>query len=304
MAVATGLPSTIDATGGILGADDVAILGGELYAAVDGGGAVHGNPDQPSGIYAINADGTTVLVADLSAWVRANPVAAVPPDYDPDAAGYRMVADEAGGALWVLDPNSGQVLRVTPDGTVSRIADLSAQHPVPAAIVADPEGGVYVGYLTAVPFLDGTSKVSHVAEDGTVEDVWTGLTVVTGLAVDADGTLYALQMSTGNLDEPPFLTPGSGQVLRRTGPGNSMEVVAEGLMFPIALGIGPDGGMYVSMPALGAGGGEGMIVRLDAMGGTPEASPVADAAACAPIPETLSVPAGEASPETEASPVA
>ena len=190
VAVATGLPSSIDATGGILGTDDVAFLGGELYVAVDGGGTVHGNPDQPSGIYRV-ADGAATVVADLSAWVRANPVAAVPPDYDPDAAGYRMVADEAGGMLWVLDPNSGQVISVTPDGTIARVADLSAQHPVPAAIVADPEGGVYVGYLTAVPFPDGASMVVHVARDGTVTDVWTGLTVVTGLAVDAAGTSRA-----------------------------------------------------------------------------------------------------------------
>lgn len=304
VAVATGLPSAIDATGGILGADDVAILGGELYVSVDGGGAVHGNPDQPSGIYAVNADGSVVLVADLSAWVRANPVASVPPDYDPDAAGYRMVADEAGGQLWVLDPNSGQVISVTPDGTIARIADLSAQHPVPAAIVANPAGGVYLGYLTAVPFPDGAAAVVSVAADGTVADVWTGLTVVTGLAVEPDGTLLALQMSTGNLEEPPFLTPGSGQVVRQTGPDTS-EVVAEGLMFPIALGIGPDGATYVALPALGAQGGEGVIVNLDAVAGTLDASPVAGTlVACEPIPETLSAPADEASPEAEASPVA
>lgn len=303
VAVVTGLPSSIDATGGILGADDLALLGGELYAAVDGGGTVHGNPDQPSGIYRV-ADEAAEVVADLSAWVRANPVATVPPDYDPDAAGYRMVADEAGEMLWVLDPNSGQVLSVTPGGTVARIADLSAQHPVPAAIVADPAGGVYVGYLTAVPFPDGASVVVHVAPDGTVTDVWTGLTVVTGLAVDAAGTLYALQMSTGNLQEPPFLTPGSGQVVRQTGPDSS-EIVAEGLMFPIALGFGPEGDMYVSLPALGAQGGEGVIVNLDAAAGIMEASPVAEAAvACEPIPQTLSAPAGEASPVAEATPVA
>lgn len=303
VAVVTGLPSSVDAMGGILGADDVAFLGSELYVAVDGGGTVHGNPDQPSGIYRV-ADGAATVVADLSAWVRANPVAAVPSDYDPDGAGYRMAADEAGGMLRVLDPNSGQVISVTPDGAIARIADLSAQHPVPAAIVADPEGGVFVGYLTAVPFPDGASMVVHVARDGTVTDVWTGLTVVTGLAVDAAGTLYALQMSTGNLEEPPFLTPGSGQVLRQTGPDSS-ELVAEGLMFPIALGIGPDGDMYVSLPALGAQGGDGVIVNLDTAAGIMEASPVAETVvACEPIPETLSAPAAEASPEPEASPVA
>ena len=36
--VADGLPSYIDGTGGIIGVSDVATLGGQLYATVDGGG--------------------------------------------------------------------------------------------------------------------------------------------------------------------------------------------------------------------------------------------------------------------------
>jgi hypothetical protein len=310
VAVATGLPSVMSALGDVLGAEDVAILGDELYASVDGGGAVHGNADQPSGVYRILADGTTELVADLSAWVRDNPVAEVPGDHDPDAAGYSIVADEAAGLLWVSDPNNGQILSVTPDGTVTRIADLSAGHPVPTQMVADPEGGVYVGTLTAVPFPDGAAKVWHVAADGTATEVWTGLTTVVGVAVGSDGTLYALEMSTGNLAEPPFLQPGSGRLVRQTGP-DSLEVVADGLMLPIGLDVGPDGAFYVSMPAIGANDGSGMIVRIGgASAATPlaadavaaAATPVVDGASCAPIAETLFAPPAEGSPEAPHAP--
>ncbi len=296
VAVATGLPSTMTAGGEVLGAEDVAILGDQIYAAVDGGGPVHGNTD-PAGVYQIFGDGTFALIADLSAWVRANPVAAVPPDADPDAAGYSIVADNVNNVLWVSDPNSGQILSVTPDGTVTRVADLSADHPVPTRMVADPEGGVYVGTLTAVPFPDGAAKVIHVAADGTATDVWTGLTVVTDVAVGADGTLYALEMSTGNLQEPPFLQPGSGRIVMQTGPDTN-EVVAEGLMLPIAMELGPDGAFYVSMPAIGANDGSGVIARI----GGDAATPVAEASAsCAPIPETLyAPPAAEGSPAAEA----
>ena len=291
VAVATGLPSTMTAMGDVLGADDVAILGDQIYAGVDGGGTVHGNPDQPAGVYRLLADGTSELVADLSAWVRANPVAELPGDSDPDAAGYSLVADEAAGVLWVGDPNSGQILSVTPDGTVARIADLSAGHPVPTRLVADPAGGVYVGTLTAVPFADGSAKVMHVTADGTVEDVWTGLTTVTDVAVGEDGSLYALELSTGNLAEPPFLIPGSGRIVHQTGP-DTLEVVADGLMLPVAMEIGPDGAFYVATPAIGANGGEGMIMRLGGTG-------AGVAGDCAPIPETLaSAPA--ASPVAEA----
>jgi plastocyanin len=298
VAVATGLPSVIAGMGDVLGAEDVAILGDQLYASVDGGGAGHGNADQPSGVYRILADGTSELVADLSAWSRENPVAEIPAaDFDPDAAGYSIVADEAAGLLWVSDPNSGQILSVTPDGVITRIADLSAGHPVPTQMVADPEGGVYIGTLTAVPFPDGAAKVLHVAADGTQTEVWTGLTAVVGVAVGDDGTLYALELSTGNLQEPPFLQPGSGRLVQQTGP-DSLEVVADGLMLPIGLDIGPDGAFYVSMPAIGANDGSGTIVRIG--GDAAMATPEVDAASCAPIEETLYVPPAAGSPEAAA----
>jgi hypothetical protein len=276
--VAGGLPSMRDSLGEILGAEDLAILGDQLYVSIDGGGPAHGNPTQPSGVYRVQADGTVVLVADLSTWLRANPVANKPQDYDPDADGYRMVADPAAGMLWVLEPNSGGVLSVTPDGTIRRIADLSAGHPVPSALALDPNGGVFIGNLTAVPFPDGAAKVIHVAPDGTVATVWTGLTAVTGLAVGSGGALYAAELSTGNLHQPPFLVPGSGRVVRQTGPASS-EDVATGLMFPIALRVGPDSALYVAMPAIGADHGGGMIARLEPSGAMGTATATARCAA-------------------------
>lgn len=214
VAVATGLSSAEAAIGEVLGADDVAFLGGELYVGVDGGGAVHGNPDQPSGVYRVDQDGTFEVVADLSAWVRANPVTERSGDYDPDAGAYLLVTDDDAGLLWIVEPNSGQILTATSDGTVTRVANLSAGHLVPSALALAPEGGVYVGNLTALSYTDGTAKVIHVAPDGTETDVWTGLTTVIDIAVGPDGTLYASELSTDNLEEPPFMVPGSGRVVR------------------------------------------------------------------------------------------
>jgi hypothetical protein len=57
VAVATGLASTADGMGEVLGAEDVAFLGGQLYVSVDGGGPVHGNADHASGVYKVNANG-------------------------------------------------------------------------------------------------------------------------------------------------------------------------------------------------------------------------------------------------------
>jgi hypothetical protein len=287
VAVASGLPSSLDLLGGVVGVSDVAILGDQLYALVAGGGGSHGNPDQPAGLYRIQADGTYEVVADLGAWRRANPVA-YPAEVEPDGQWYGMVAAPDGSALWIVEANGGQVVTVTPDGVVTRVADLSQGHPVPTGIALAPEGGVYVGYLTAAPFLDGTSRVDHVAPDGTVTTVWTGLTMVTGIAVAPDGTLYAAEMATGDpasMEEPPF-QPFTGRVVRQAG-ADSLEEVATGLLFPVNLRFGVDGGLYVALPSVGANNGEGVILRLDpATAGTiqmpgPEGPP--PASPCAPI---------------------
>jgi len=270
--VAAGLPSYIDGTGAVSGVSDVAILGGQLYATVDGGGAVHGNPEQSAGLYRINADGTFAVVADLSAWMRANPVAARPPaDDDYDGEVWQLLPTADGSAFWVVESNQGQVLQITPAGAITRVADLSAGHLVPTGIAPAPDGEVYVGTLTAFPFPDEAAKVVHIAPDRTVTDHWTGLTAVVALAVGPDNALYALEMVTGTTDADPFIFPDTGRIVRQTGPG-SLEVVADGLNFPIGLAFAPDGALYVTLPALGGAPGQGTIARLDLAGKTGSAA--------------------------------
>jgi hypothetical protein len=266
--VADGLPSFVDGIGAVNGVSDVAILGDQLYATVDGGGAVHGNPDQPAGLYRINADGTFEVVADLSAWMRANRVAEPKPaDDDPDGEVWHLLPTADESAFWVVESNQGQLLQITPAGVVTRVADLSARHPVPTGIAPAPDGGVYVGNFARTPaslaFLDEAAKVVHVAPDGTVTDHWTGLTAVVALAVGPNDELYALEMVTeSSIDEDPFILPDTGRIVRQTGP-DTLEVVADGLNFPIGIDFGPDGALYISGPAFGATPGNGMIARLD-----------------------------------------
>jgi hypothetical protein len=266
--VADGLPSMRDAEGGVVGVADLAFLGGQLYALVAAGGDAYGNPGTTNGVYEVNANGTANLVADITTWMAANPQTA-PPMVVPGAIqsvpnpGYpfAMVADAATGLLWVADANNGLVLTVALDGTVAVAADLFGEDPVLTGIALAPEGGVFVGTLTSEPYLDGTAKVVHVAPGGGVSEVWMGLTAVTGVALGPGGDLYALEMSTGNTAEPPFLRPHSGRLVRQAGK-RRLEEVATGLLYPVAVDIGPDGAFYVAQPAFGAHDGSGVIVRI------------------------------------------
>lgn len=258
--VLNDLPSARGAGGEVIGPSAVAVIGDATYLLSAGGGAAHGNPDTPAGIYKIES-GNPILLADLGAWLRENPVAHVPEtDFDPDGSWYSMVADPDGASLWVVESNSEQVLQVTLDGQVTRMADLSAEDQVPTAIAVSGSN-VYVGHLTSAPFAAGSATVIKLNQDGSAETVWTGLTMVTGLAVDKDGILYAAELSGGR-DRPPFFVPGTGRIVRQTGPG-SLEEIATQVPLPTALAFGPDDALYVSTPAIGADSGNGLLLRFD-----------------------------------------
>jgi len=122
--VASGLPSylftPVNWADGII---DVAFLAGTLYALVDGGGEAVLHPDRPNGVYRIEDDGSSTLIADLSAWFRANPVAELTGELSSDGQPYAMV--DGDGLIWITEANHEQLLTVAPDGAVIRVIDLS-----------------------------------------------------------------------------------------------------------------------------------------------------------------------------------
>lgn len=267
--VAEELPSGLwRDVGWIWGANDVAILGDQLYVLSGGGGVEAGFPDDPNGVYRVMEDGSTELVADLSAWFRANPPEFIPPDYGQDGSLFEIEAGE--DKLWLTEAVGGRLMTVTPDGEITLVADLSEDHMVPDGLALDGEGGAFVGHETVVPYPEGAANVLHVAADGTVSEYWTGLTAMTGLTMSPDGTLYAAEMATNNTEEEPFLTPNSGRIVRMTGP-DSHEAIVTDIPYPVGLEIGGDGMLYLTYPAWGPDAGEGLgaLLRID-----PEAGPI------------------------------
>ena len=261
--VVDNLPSsqTGPALGSLIsGVADVAFIGNNLYALLAGAGCSHGVTSLPNGIVRINPNGTSTLIADLSAFQQANPVAnPEPDDFEPDGTWYSMVVVR--GDFYAVEPNHGEVDRITLGGQITRVVDVSASqgHIVPTSLTY--KGNFFFGNLGTFPVVPGSQQVMKLTPSGQLQTWSTGLTTVLGLAFDGSDRLYALESMTN----PGFPDPGqlgSGKVVR-IDPSGAQTVVATGLSFPSAMTFGPDGALYVSNFGFGAPAGAGQIVRIE-----------------------------------------
>jgi hypothetical protein len=109
------LPSSRDGFGDAFGPSDIAWLDGTMYVVIEGGGCSRGLADHPAGIVKVRRDGSYRYVADISAFIRANPVANEPlcgaqGDCEPGGVPHSLLAD--GRWLYVVETNHNSVLRV------------------------------------------------------------------------------------------------------------------------------------------------------------------------------------------------
>jgi len=231
-------PNTGPDTMGVAG---VAFLGGQLYAVLAGGGCSHGNPDVPNGVIRVTSKGQWRMIANLSAFYQAHPVAQPNAgDFEPDGTPFSMIAVH--DSLYIVEANHGEIDRISPNGKIHQVIDLSASqgHIVPTS-VAYRDGYLYVSDLTTYPLPQGAAKIYKIGLNGELTTYATGLTNVISLAFGPDGKLYALESNVG----VPFPTPGSGELVRIDAKG-AQQVVLTGLYFPTAMTFGLDGRLYVT----------------------------------------------------------
>jgi hypothetical protein len=241
----------------VSGVSDVAFLHGQLYGLLAGAGCSHGVATVPNGVFSVGPGNSWTLVADLSAFIQANPVANPNPgDFEPDGTWYSMVA--AKGALYAVEPNHGEVDRVSPNGSIRRLVDVSAHygHVVPTAIAR--HGVFYVGNLGDFDPQDqsGDEHVYQLNPNGRIRVRARGLEKVLALAFHG-GKLYALETST-SAGSP---TPGTGRIVRVRA-GHPARTIVSDLMFPTGMAIGRDGAFYVSNNGFGFPAGAGEILRI------------------------------------------
>ena len=248
--------------GDVEGVADVAFIGNTMYALLAGGGCSHGVPTIPNGVYRINPDRSYTLVANLSLWLQSHPVLhPEPDDFEPDGTPYSMI--EVHNNLYVVEPNHGDLIKITTDGNITRVVDVSASqgHIVPTALAY--HGNFFLGNLNTFPIVDGSSKILKITPSGELK-VWvTGLTTVLGLVIDKHDNMYVLESTVHS--PSGFPTPGHGQIVRIDHKGDQ-EIIATGLSLPTGRTMGPDGNLYVSNWGFGPpaiGGGQILKVTLN-----------------------------------------
>ena len=267
--VASGLPSsqTSPALGSLKsGVADVVVRDeGGLFALISGAGCSHGLKGTNNSIVRVNTNGTTTMVANLSAFLKSHPVKnpddnPVDGDFEPDGTWYNMVS--VGDTFYAVEPNHQELDRVSRNGTVSRVIDFSIFFPGntdwrgPTALTSRGHS-LYIGTLTRFPITPGAAQVFKVdPKTGTFSVFASNLTTILGLAVGEDSALYVLETN----DAPGFPGPGHGKVIRIK--GNQRTTVASGLTVPTGIAVGPDENLYVSVNGYGAPAGAGMVVKI------------------------------------------
>ena len=145
----------------VSGVADVAFIGNTLYGITAGLGCSHGVANTTNGVFRANRDGGWKEIADLSAFQMANPVKNPNPgDFEPDGTWYSMI--NVDGNLYGVEPNHGELDRITPEGQISRVIDISAfeGHIVPTAVTFH-QGNFYVGNLNTFPIVAGSNDFEY-----------------------------------------------------------------------------------------------------------------------------------------------
>ena len=241
----------------VTGVADVRFIDNTLYGLEAGAGCANGIKEKPNAILRIDrAEHEAAYIANLSQFFMTHPVKHPnPPDFDPDGVPYSMIS--VGRALYMIEANHGELDKIEPNGTISRIVDISATqgHIVPTGL-AFHDGNFYVSNIDGEA--PGAAHIYKITPDGQISILFSGLTEVLGIAFDPCDRLYALESYTGN----QLYAPGSGTIVRWTTAG-TMETVATGLTTATAMAFGPDGKIYVSNNGFNFQPGQGQIVRVD-----------------------------------------
>jgi hypothetical protein len=265
--VIDGLPSseTSAATGSLVsGVADIEFIDGQLFGLEGGAGCSHGHSADDNTIFRVNSNGTTTTVVDLSSYLAAHPTTNPDPsDFEADGTWYSMI--NVRDYLYAVEPNHQEIDRIDPvTGDVKKIVDLSILYPPSTGWYGPTKiayhGDFFLGNLSEFPIVPGAASILKLTPSGQVNTWETGLTSILGLVFDSKDRMYVLESIGSGFPGPDAVNTGK---IVRVLPSGEQQTIYEGLTFPTAMTMGPDGALYVSNNGFGIPvPGAGEIVKI------------------------------------------
>jgi hypothetical protein len=176
--------------------------------------------------------------------------------------GFAVVDAGGNDLLWISSKGKVVVLAVFPTRTARLTKALAKRigapgtksirvQSVPSSVAVGPDGALYVGELTGVPFTPGSARVWRVVPGKKATVFASGFTNIADVAFDGED-LLVLEMARKGL-----LSKSRTGALTRIAPDGTRTLVAsDGLVSPTGLAVG-NGRIYVSNHGTSAGSGSG-----------------------------------------------
>ena len=260
--VAGGLPSMTDAFGGNYGPTDVAFVGSTLYVLIEMGGCSHGMPEDYPAILRVNADGSTTSIANLNAWLAANPPHFIKDtnpattDLEPGGVFHSMIAVD--NFLYVVETNRGLLLKVDPaTGAIQKLYDMSIDSAEHNPIVMAHNGDRF--YVGTFGEEEGPAELAVFGPDfAAYTRPFESLHPIVGLTWQNE-RLYAVEIFPRNEAWTP---DNANLVVFDPTTGKRKELALKFASLPNGLVTGPDGALYTSNNVISASSGDGSVLRI------------------------------------------
>jgi hypothetical protein len=263
--VADHLPSMTDTYGGSYGPTDVAFIGHTLYVLIELGDCAHGLTNDLPAVLRVNADGTTTNVANINAWIRANPPHWLPDtnpattDIEPGGVPHSMIAVD--DYLYVVETNRAQLIRINPrNGEIRRLYDMSRDNHEHNPIVMTKKGNDF--FVGTFGNDGGPAELAKFDKHFTNYRLPFGgpINPLVGLAWRGN-TMYGVEI----FPYDDQWTPNNANLIKFDNNGGHTTVLSAFASFPNGLVVGPDGALYTSnwgITYTGSGDGEILRIRL------------------------------------------
>lgn len=168
------------------------------------------------------------------------------------------------GTIYIIDAGGNTLYTWTAEDGLDELI-VWENNEVPTGLEIGPDGNLYVTFLTAFPFAEGTAMIQVYDTDGDLETEYTGLTMAVDVKVTEDGSIYAVEFARFDLAAAseggsPWVA-NSGRIVQVSAEG--VTPVAEGLNFPYALLQDPDGNWLVTVNSAFSEVGSGEVWLIE-----------------------------------------